>query len=397
MKQDFFIDPIEDDLERANARAKLTKMVEYGSTKSCRREFLLNYFSEEWPQESCGACDICLEEERHTDPGSTFDGTEATQKVLSAVIRTGERFGANHIVEVLRGSRSRRVLALRHDELPVHGIARGMQTDDLKDIVDQLIDTGLVGRAAGEFPTLFVTSQGREFLKNREEITLVRRVNSPTPRVDSVIKHNAELFEKLRVLRKTLADALSVPAFVVFNDESLRQMASSLPMSPDSFRNIKGVGESKLQRFGDQFISVIAEHVAVLEGKTRRTPSHVGTALVSHNALPRRTAYTHAPAPTPVEKLLSRLIDPVTIPPGDPPSRRAWQSALGKVLATLHEREAYVLSSRFGLEDGRERTLQEIGVSLSISRERVRQIENKALRKTASSKSARAAEDSAGG
>ena len=290
MKQDFFIDQIEDGSERVNAKAKLAKMVEYGSTKSCRREFLLNYFGEEWPQENCGACDICLAEERHIDPDSTFDGTEVAQKVLSAVIRTGERFGANHIVEVLRGSHSRRVLALGHDGLSVHGIARGIQADELKDVVDQLIDMGLVGRASGEFPTLFATSQGREFLRNRDTITLVRRFSRSSPQVDPAAEHDAELFEKLRVLRKTLADALSVPAFLVFSDASLRQMASSMPRSHDSLRNIKGIGESKLQQFGDQFISAIADHVAGIKGKTRRTPSPVGTALVSHSAFPRHTA-----------------------------------------------------------------------------------------------------------
>ncbi len=299
MKQDFFIDQIEDPSERANANAKLAKMVEYGTTKSCRRDFVLNYFGEKWPQENCGACDMCLAEERHTDPDSTFDGTELAQKVLSTVIRTGGRFGANHIVEVLRGSRSRRVLALGHDGLSVHGIAREMQTDELKDVVDQLIDMGLVGRAPGEFSTLFATSQGREFLRNRDTITLVRRVTNSSPHVAPAAEHDAELFEKLRVLRKTLADALNVPAFVVFNDASLRQMASSMPRSHDSLRNIKGVGELKLQQFGDQFISAIADHAASIEGQTRRTPSPAGTALVSHGTFPIRTVHVRAPTPTP--------------------------------------------------------------------------------------------------
>ena len=273
MKQEFFVNQIEDRSERANAKAKLARMVEYGSAKSCRREFLLGYFGEKWAQGNCGACDTCLAEEEHTDPSSTFDGTEAAQKVLSAIIRTGERFGANHIVEVLRGSRSRRVLELRHHQLSVHGIAREMQSDELKDIIDQLVDMGLIARASGEFPTLSVTSQGRDFLKNRGTVALVRRAGNRSLQGDPVSHHDAELFGKLRILRKRLADELNVPAFVVFSDATLRQMASRMPADRDSLLRVKGVGESKLRQFGDRFISVIADHVAYTEGEIGRTPS----------------------------------------------------------------------------------------------------------------------------
>ena len=267
VKQEFFIRQIEDDSERDSAKAKLAKMVEYGSVKSCRREFLLEYFGEKRREENCGACDVCLAEAGQQGPESTFDGTEVAQKVLSAVIRTGERFGANHIVEVLRGSRAKRVLDLRHDELSVHGVARELLTDELKDIVDQLIDKGLIERSTGDYPTLFVTPQGRAFLKNRETVTLVRRVSSPSRQDDPVTAGDPKLFEKLRVLRKKLADELNAPAFVVFSDAALRQMASSMPRSHDSLRKIQGVGEAKLRQFGDQFISVIADHVADSESR----------------------------------------------------------------------------------------------------------------------------------
>ena len=382
MKQDFFIDQIGDDSERTNAKAKLAKMVEYGNAKSCRRVFLLEYFGEEWLQENCGACDICLAEDRRTDSDSTFDGTELAQKVLSAVIRTGQRFGANHIVGVLRGSRSRRVLELRHDELSVHGITREMTKDELQDTVDQLVDIGLIARASGKFPTLFVTSQGREFLRNRHTVALVRGVRSPSPQDGSDTESDSGLFEKLRVLRKELADALSVPAFVVFSDATLRQMASTMPRDRSSLLEVKGVGESQLQQFGDQFISAIAGYMSDTKGETARIRTPVGTAPISHGGLPNQTEDPPTRVPTPVEKLLSRVVDhPVTVPPEDTSLHRTWHSELGKVLATLYEREAHVLSRRFGLEDDREHTLQEIGESLNISRKRVRHIEEKALRK----------------
>ena len=168
MKQDYFIDQIEDASERASAKARLAKMVEYGSGKSCRRRFLLDYFGEQLPQDNCGACDHCLASEAPSPVGSAYDGTVTAQKVLSAIIRTGERFGVSYVVDVLRGSRAKRVLELGHDRLSVHGISRDTSKDELIDIVDQLIERGLVARAIGEFPTLSVTPDGRALLKSRE-------------------------------------------------------------------------------------------------------------------------------------------------------------------------------------------------------------------------------------
>ena len=199
-------------------------------------------------------------------------------------------------------------------------------------------------------------------------------------------EHDAGLFEKLRVLRKKLADDLSVPAFVVFSDATLRQMASSMPKDHDSFRKIKGVGESKLREFGDQFITIIAGHVTGNEDRVERKQSPAAetpvAAQVPRSVLSRSTADEPVRAATPAEKLLSRVVDrTVTITGGGPTFQRTLHSDIGKFLATLHEREAHILSRRFGLEDGRERTLREIGLSLGISRERVRQIEKKALRK----------------
>ena len=260
MKQEFFIRRIEDDAERGNAEAKLSMMVQYGDARTCRRAFLLDYFGEERREESCGACDVCLAGSEPPDSASAYDGTEIAQKVLSAVIRTGERFGATHVVDVLRGSRSRRVLRLRHDQLRVHGSARGMSEDDLKDVIDQLMDMDLMARRTiGDYPTLFVTPRGRALLKKRETVRLVGRAPLPA---EAALDLDADLFDKLRVLRRKLADEMAVPPFMVFGDAALRQMALHAPRDHGSFLRIEGVGASKLRQFGDRFIAAIREHAA---------------------------------------------------------------------------------------------------------------------------------------
>ena len=159
----------------------------------------------------------------------------------------------------LRGSQARRVRQFRHDTLPVHGIAREFSKDDLQDVIDQLSDKGLLARrTSGEYPTLYVTTKGRALLKKRESLTLVRQA----PHADAAGEPDTVLFAKLRSLRHEIATELAAPAYVVFSDESLRQMAIYLPTDHKSLLQIKGVGNNKLDQFGDRFLAVIREQVA---------------------------------------------------------------------------------------------------------------------------------------
>ena len=292
MKQEFFIKQIEDAAARASAAAKLGKMVEYSDARSCRRAFLLDYFGEEWPEHDCGACDVCLAGSEQPDSASTYDGAEIAQKVLSAVIRTGQRFGASHVVDVLRGSRSRRVLELRHDELSVHGIASDFTKDEILDIFEQLIDKGLIARRVDGLPTLFVTMRGRAFLKNRETVRLIGTVKNAPPRTEEALECDAQLFDKLRALRRQLAEEMNVPAYIVFDDAALRRMAFHAPQTKDAFLRIKGVGNAKLKQFGDRFISVIRKHMDLDEvglGRSSLSPDET--------PLARRRSHDHQ-APT---------------------------------------------------------------------------------------------------
>ena len=278
-RQDYFINQMEDAVEQRNARQKLARMVEFAQVPSCRRRFILEYFGEQWPEENCGGCDVCLESREE------FDATEIAQKILSAVVRTGERFGANHIIQVLSGSREKRILELGHDRLSVYGIAKDVGRPELREIIGQLQARRLLVRSGGEYPTLAVTDGGRQLLQGRQSVTL------PLPRTayagyaqgnepnlggspTAPMEYDEVLFEELRALRRRLADVRDVPAFVIFGDVSLRHMAAAFPRSMEEFSRIHGVGEVKLEQYGPEFLEVIRGYSEV-NGLPDRTGASV--------------------------------------------------------------------------------------------------------------------------
>ena len=148
-------------------------LIEAAQVPSCRRRFILEYFGEQWPEENCGGCDVCLESREE------FDATEIAQKIPSAVVRTGERFGANHIIQVLSGSREKRILELGHDRLSVYGIAKDVGRPELREIIGQLQARRLLVRSEGEYPTLAVTDGGRQLLQGRIRHRSSLRTSAP--------------------------------------------------------------------------------------------------------------------------------------------------------------------------------------------------------------------------
>ena len=168
VKQDFFIDQISDESERENARQKLGHIISLADLQSCRRRFLLEYFGQVWDQDNCCGCDICL------DPKEEFDATDISQKILSAVIRTGEFFGAAHVIDVMVGADTQRVRARGHDQLSVYGVAQNHSKGELRQVINSLLARGLLAKNGTKLPTLGVTQVGRSFLKCRESLTLTR-------------------------------------------------------------------------------------------------------------------------------------------------------------------------------------------------------------------------------
>ena len=280
IKHEFFIKKLEDRTEQENARQKLAEVVKLCELRTCRRRFLLEYFGENWSSEDCGGCDVCVEPitDRSTDAGADpkmFDATEIAQKVLSAVARTEQRFGAGYISQVLRGARAKRVLDLGHDRLSVYGIAREFTDDGIKDIVGGLTERGLLEKQAGEYPVLVITDAGWWFLRSRDTLNLPEPTQDArdVPASAKAVQYDRDLFQKLRELRRQIAAEKSVPPYVIFGDVALQQMAYYLPESHEGFLRISGVGETKLAQFGDRFLSVIGSHASEYELTERPNPA----------------------------------------------------------------------------------------------------------------------------
>jgi ATP-dependent DNA helicase RecQ len=259
-KQEYFISQIEDDEERDKARTKLDQILALCDLQTCRRAYLMEYLGESWPKTDCGGCDICLL------PREEFDATEIAQKILSAAIRTGERFGVNYLVDVLRGAANKAVRTRGHHELPVFGISKGIDADELKEMVRSLVTNGLLAQRGSGYPTLVVSAQGRKFLNSREKLSLTRPkqaapVLQATFGPDRETAYDTRLFDELAALRLEIATDREVPAYQIFGNKSLQQMAFHMPRNEAEFSRISGVGDAKLRDFSERFLKVINEYM----------------------------------------------------------------------------------------------------------------------------------------
>ena len=288
-----FIRDIEDEDIRRYAQEKLEQVIEFCELQECRRRYLLRYFGEEWPAENCGGCDFCR------PATEEFDATAIAQQILSAVIDTGERFGIAHVAAVLRGSRNSIIERLGHDALSGYGTASAYSVDEIKEIAGQLVEEGLLRRNEGESSILSVTHTGRRFLKRRTRLVLTRSARGerkapsggqPARDIDGAaggllqslkglmrtrsrreekeapdddrmaLDFDQGLFEELRGLRTRLAAEKEVPAYVIFSDVSLQEMAYYFPQSRENFLRISGVGRRKLEQLGEPFIAAIRNY-----------------------------------------------------------------------------------------------------------------------------------------
>ena len=240
-------------------RSRLNALVAWCEIPRCRRAALLAYFGESYSG-ACGNCDNCL------NPPRTFDGTVHAQKFLSCVVRTRQRFGAAHVIDVLRGKQTEKVARNRHDALSTWSIGAELSARHWHAVARQLVALGLLRVDAERHGALVLTSEARPLLRGEQSVELreevraakPRRESRPRPSVREPAAGEQPLWEALRKRRAELADAARVPPYVIFHDSTLKELVRLRPLTLPAMLDVHGVGEAKLERYGEAFLEVIA-------------------------------------------------------------------------------------------------------------------------------------------
>lgn len=244
--------------------AKLDRMKQYAESLACRRRILLNYFNEDY-NDNCGNCDICR------NPPQAFDGTVIAQKALSAVYRLREKVGLNLLVDILRGSGRKEIRDLGYDQIKTFGAGRDIAASAWLSYLSQLINLGYLEIAYDHYGVLRLTSASERVLFKKEKVELVRIATLKERRAQEKVKLKTptkadrirdELFEELRALRRKLAQQKGVPPYIIFSDATLEEMAAAKPVSDAEMKMISGVGDRKLQLYGDVFMRAIIDYQA---------------------------------------------------------------------------------------------------------------------------------------
>ena len=235
---------------------RLTALLAYCEAPRCRRQVLLNYFGEE--RQPCGNCDVC------TEPPELWDGTQAAQKALSAIFRTGMRFGVTHLTDILRGKATDKVKQWNHDQLPTFGVGSDLDDHAWKSVFRQLAAAGLVHVDMAEHGALQLTEAAREVLKGQRTVQLrrpVKRKSTPSRSSSAVASDlssaDEALFQLLRKWRADTAREQAVPAYVILHDKTLRELAEVRPVSHGLLAGITGMGSAKIEHYGAELLELI--------------------------------------------------------------------------------------------------------------------------------------------
>ena len=226
---------------------KLQQMIDFVYSNECYKKFILSYFGEEL-KEDCDSCSNCLNE------GEVVDKTVDAQKVLSCIYRMNQKFGTGMVVDVLRGSKNKKVLQFHFNDLSTYGIMKEYSADELKTFINTLVSQGYIRGVEGTYPILALNQMSRKVLVGEEKVMLKEFA------AHKKISENNELFEILRELRKEIADENNVPPYVIFGDITLKEMSIKYPMYKEAMLNITGVGELKYSKYGERFEDVIRQY-----------------------------------------------------------------------------------------------------------------------------------------
>ncbi|MGX9800131.1 DNA helicase RecQ [Pediococcus acidilactici] len=246
--QHYYIESSERDEESKEVEyQKLQAMSQYGNTQMCLQRYILNYFHEDGPD--CGYCGNCL------DTREAQDITIETQQVLLCMHRMGERFGKEMVALVLTGSQNQRVKQFHFEKLSTYGLMKQKTKKQVTELIDYLVASGIIAMEGGQYPLLKNTAAGLDILRGKQRAT--RKV---AVRAGKSLPTNDALFEELRQLRRDLAEEQHVPPFVIFSDKTIRDMCAVLPKTLDEMLDVKGIGENKLAKYGEQFLKVLQNY-----------------------------------------------------------------------------------------------------------------------------------------
>jgi len=295
-KIEYFIAQKTNEKEKDISLVQLRQMVAYCEGNKCRRQTLMEYFGEEFPA-ACGNCDTCLR------PKDTFDGTEAARKLIACIQELNQRFGTNYVIDVLTGSKNKKIKQNRHEKLKAHGSGKEFTKDQWRSLASEMLNTGLLEVSGAQYPLLKLNAMSRKILRGSESVELVcpegfmagaeessvppapagkipgkdeddiqlpAEIYSTAAEVlkkaksgrlsKSGTEHDPILFERLKALRKQIALKKNLPPYIIFSDTSLKEMAAKLPQSPEEFHSITGVGDHKLRKYGDDFLKEIRDY-----------------------------------------------------------------------------------------------------------------------------------------
>jgi ATP-dependent DNA helicase RecQ len=242
----------------AASRQLLAQMRRLCTSVHCRHRQLSEYFGQDYAKPQCGACDVCLGEVE----GLT-DATLTAQKILSCIARAGQQFGAEHIVDVLLGAQTERVRRWGHDKLTTYSLMKGTDRKSVSNMIYQLIDEGLLERTGDDRPVLKLNDASWSVLRSQRTVQLLQpktKVRKSRFEEESWKNVDSDLFESLRSLRRELAAERGVPAYLLFSDATLRDMARAKPLSAAALLSVRGVGERKLADLGQRFLEHIASY-----------------------------------------------------------------------------------------------------------------------------------------
>lgn len=260
--QKFFIENNDENAElteeqrekiKKNDYYKLNKMIGYCTSTTCLRNYILNYFGE-YHTNDCNNCSACLKEYKLTDV------TVDSQKILSCIIKTRQRYGASTIIDVLAGSKKESIINAGLDEQSTYGIMSKTKKAAISELITKLIDEEYIHQTEGKYPILEVTQKSYPILKGQKSLTMRLAVKEDLHREIQQAEIDRSLFDKLKERRKYLADKASVPPYVIFSDASLRDMCAKLPTNENDFLRISGVGIKKQEKYAKEFIPIIKEY-----------------------------------------------------------------------------------------------------------------------------------------